>query len=194
MGFLIAAPVGPIGLLCAQRALVSGTAAGLLSGLGAASADALYGALAAFGFGAAASMLTDHDIPFRIAAGAFLLWLGFRVMTSPVQEGEKTAPGPSTKAFRAWGSVFLLTLANPMTILSFSAVLLSLGAGIRGSATESLAVVAGVFAGSMAWWALLAFAVGALSKRISPRFLRAVNKTAGAGIVAFSVVMILQAL
>ncbi len=188
LGFSIAAPVGPIGVLCIRRTLAQGRLAGLLSGLGAATADALYGAVAAFGLTVVTQLLVGQQNWIRLTGGAFLCYLGVRTFLA--RPAEHAAPAQSTSLAGAYASTFALTLSNPMTILSFSAIFagigIGMGAGSGGSAAALL--VAGVFAGSAAWWSLLSAGVGLLRARIGPNALRWINRASGAIVFAFGLV------
>jgi len=190
IGFSIAAPVGPIGLLCIQRTLAGGRAMGLASGLGAAAADGVYGALAGFGVGAVTRALVAQAFWLGLAGGALLVLLGVAAMRRPAAEAARHHAGSRTAAF---ASTFALTLANPMTILSFIAVFASFGATATATTGAALEVVAGVFLGSAAWWLLLAGVVGALRARIGPATLVAINRTAGTVVVLFGLWAILGA-
>jgi threonine/homoserine/homoserine lactone efflux protein len=186
IGFAIAAPVGAIGVLCIRRTLAHGRAIGLATGLGAASADAVYGAIAAFGLTAVTSFLTGQAAWLRIVGGIILLWLGWRTFRS--QPAECTADD-SARIWPAYATTFALTLTNPSTIISFAAVFAGLGlAGTRetGSA-EAGWLVLGVFSGSAAWWLLLSGVVGALRERVDARAMRWVNRASGAIVAGLGV-------
>jgi len=187
LGFSIAAPVGPIGVLCIRRTLAEGRASGLATGLGAAAADGVYGAIAALGLTWITSILVRQQDWVRGFGGAFLLWLG--IATLLARPSERAAEAGGRGAAGAFATTFVLTLTNPMTILSFVAVFagLGLGAGV-GSVHASLALVAGVVLGSAAWWLLLSAAVDRLRSRFDPRALVWVNRISGAIIAAFGVV------
>ena len=120
VGFFIAAPVGPIGVLCIRRTLAEGRVQGLVSGLGAATADAVYGCIAAFGLTLVSNALVQQQLWLRLVGGVFLCFLGVKtLLTKP---SEKACPERGTGLLRAYGTTFLLTLTNPMTILSFAAI------------------------------------------------------------------------
>ena len=186
LGFSIAAPVGPIGLLCLQRTLGRGRLHGFVSGLGAASADALYGVVAALGLTAITSFLLGLQFWLQLGGGLFLLWLGGRTMLA---RPAARASGPADDAGlgAAYLSILLLTLANPATILSFFAVFAGLGISTAaGGAAAALPLVAGVFLGSAAWWLLLSLIAGLLRGHLTDGRMRIVNLIAGASILALA--------
>jgi threonine/homoserine/homoserine lactone efflux protein len=196
IGLSIAAPVGPIGVLCIRRSLADGPLKGLVSGLGAATADAAYGCVAAFGLTAVSGFLVRQQLALGLIGGGFLCYLGIRTMAgSPAAE-----PGPprATGALGAYGSTLLLTLANPSTILSFAAVFAGRGRGRagpdrpaprgggRGADYGSAArMVAGVFLGSAIWWVILSSVAGTLRSRVNDAWMRAINRLSGAILIAF---------
>ena len=186
VGFVIAAPVGPIGVLCVRRTLVHGRPVGLLSGLGAATADALYGCVAAFGLTAVSDVLIGHGAWLRLIGGAVLCFLGLRTfLAAPAREA---APLQVDSLFGAYASTLFLTLTNPTTILSFAAVFSSLGlVGARAGYLGASVLVLGVFLGSAVWWLGLSLGIGAWRDRIGPGALRWVNRASGALIAAFGV-------
>ncbi len=177
LGFSIAAPVGPIGLLCIRRTLARGRWIGLASGLGAASADAVYGAVAAFGLTAVTKFLTGFETPLRVGGGIFLVILGAKIFFTPPEQAEDD--NSRGGHFGAWGSTFLLTLSNPATILSFAAVFAGLGLFGNSQPDQAVWLVAGVFSGSAAWWLLLSSLVSIFRERLSARTLKLVNRAAG---------------
>jgi threonine/homoserine/homoserine lactone efflux protein len=185
IGFAVAAPVGAIGVLCIRRTLAHGRAAGFVSGLGAATADAAYGAIAAFGLASLSGLLVDHEQPIRLVGGLFLCWLGLRTLRAApaAMAGAEAAP----RLASAYASTLALTLTNPSTILSFAAIFA--GAGLVGGRSGSAALmVLGVFLGSAAWWLLLSGGVGLLRGALTPARLRWVNRVSGCAILAFGVV------
>ena len=189
IGFSIAAPVGPIGVLCIRRTLAEGRAAGLLSGLGAATADAIYGVVAAFGLTYISSILIGYQSWIRLLGGLFLCYLGVRTFVSKPAENPAHLRGQGL--LRDYASTFFLTLTNPMTIISFAAVFAGLGIGSAtrdyGAATL---LVLGVFAGSAAWWLILSGGVSLFRSKFTPRTLGWVNKVAGVIILGFGVLAI----
>ncbi len=190
VGFSIAAPVGPIGVLCIRRTLVDGRAAGLAAGLGAATADALYGAVAAFGLTAVSGLLARHEGWLRLIGGAFLCYLGLRAFLAR-PSGDATRADVRGLA-ATYASTFVLTLTNPMTILSFAAIFAGLGVvGVRGSYASAAVLVVGVFLGSALWWLILSGGVGAFRAAVSPRGLAWVNRLSGVILAGFGLVVLL---
>jgi threonine/homoserine/homoserine lactone efflux protein len=194
LGFTIAAAVGPISLLCIRRTLAEGRLVGLVSGLGVATADATYGAIAAFGLTAVTDLLVDGRRVLGIVGGAFLLWLAWRTFRAvPPEAAAVPADAPDRRGLPgAYLSTLGLTLTNPMTILSFGALFVGLGVTGGGAAGATLLTL-GVFAGSAAWWVVLVAAVGTLRTRITPRGLRRVNMASGLLIGAFAIVALASA-
>lgn len=187
VGFSIAAPVGPIGLLCIQRSLSKGRVAGLVSGLGAASADAVYGSVAGFGVAYVSNFLVNEQAWIRLVGGAFLLYLGLRIYVSVPKD---LAVGAEERSLIGdYGSTFVLTLSNPLTIISFSAIFAGLGlAGAGGDYAGAIELVSGVFSGSALWWVILSTGVGSLRTRLTSGGMRWVNRISAALIVALGLV------
>jgi threonine/homoserine/homoserine lactone efflux protein len=181
-GFLIAAGVGPIWLLCLRRALTQGFWAGFASGLGAATADAAYGVVAAFGLAAVTGFLVSLQTPLQLFGGIFLVFLGLR--SARAKPTPRAAEPPSTEnGLRLYTSTLALTLANPLTILSFIAAFAGLG-GSGGGVAPAL-LVTGVFAGSACWWLVLCGLAGRYGKTLGENTLRIVNLVSGLTIAAF---------
>lgn len=170
LGFSIAAPVGPIGLLCIQRTLEGGRLLGLVTGLGAATADAAYGSVAGFSLTFVSRFLVNQQGWLGLVGGLFLIYLGVRILFS--RPAEEAAPAQHNGLGKAYASTLFLTLTNPMTILSFTAVFAGLGIGaVRGDYYSAAFLVAGVFCGSALWWLLLSGGVGALREKVDARAL-----------------------
>ena len=189
VGLAIAAPVGPIGLLCIQRTLHQGVVIGLVSGLGAACADAVYGGIAGFGLTSVSDLLIDLQEELRVVGGAFLLILGARIaLRKRPAEVPAAAAGQAPMA-GAFGSCFVLTLTNPTTILSFVAVFAGLGlVGDAATYGAAVSLVIGVFLGSAAWWLTLSTSVGLLlRRRMTATSLRWINWISGTAIAGFGV-------
>lgn len=191
LGFTIAAAVGPISLLVIRRTLAEGRVVGLASGMGVATADATYGAIAAFGLTAVTAPLVAGRQVLGVVGGLFLLWLAWRTLRSvPGEAAAET--GPRRGLAGAFLSTLGLTLTNPMTILSFAALFVGLGVAAGDPAGATL-LTAGVFAGSAAWWVVLTTSVGALRGRLTPTALRRVNVASGLLIGAFALVAVASA-
>jgi threonine/homoserine/homoserine lactone efflux protein len=186
IGFSIAAPVGPIGVLCIRRTLTDGRSSGLVSGLGAATADALYGCVAGFGLTFVSDLLVGQRMWLHLIGGVFLIYLGIRTLLAR-PSGQATSV--KTRGLTsAYGSTLGLTLTNPMTILSFAGVMAGLGIGSTASDYVSAAVlVLGVFIGSALWWLVLSSGVGLLKDKFNARALTWVNWISGAVIIVFGV-------
>ena len=187
-GFLLAATVGPLWILCFRRTLAHGRLFGFVSGMGVATADALYGFVAAFGLTVVSNFLIAQKFWLGIVGGAFLCWLGVKTLLS--RPGDKAAEAPATNLAVAYTSTFALTLTNPATILAFVAIFAGLGLAASGSYAEASLVVLGVVIGSATWWVMLALGAGWLRGRSGPRLLRAINIVAGVSILTFGVVQL----
>jgi threonine/homoserine/homoserine lactone efflux protein len=191
IGFSIAAPVGPIGVLCIRRTLAEGRAAGLVSGLGAATADATYGCIAGFGLTFISGVLMGGEFWFRLIGGAFLVYLGVRTLLA--RPAGDAAPAGGSGLAGAYASTFFLTLTNPMTILSFMAVFASLGVANAGGDYGAAAIlVLSVFAGSALWWFGLSGLVSLFRSRIDARALQWVNRVSGVIIAGFGLLALVQ--
>ena len=187
IGFGIAAPVGPIGVLCIRRTLADGRAVGFAAGLGAATADALYGAVAAFGLTLVSGALVGQRLWLQAVGGTFLCYLGVRTwMSAPASPTDTSGQGRDLLS--AWASTFALTLTNPTTILSFVAIFAGLGlAAGAGGYRPAVLMVLGVFLGSAFWWLLLSTGVGFFRSALTRRGLRWINRLAGTIIAAFGI-------
>ena len=186
IGFAIAAPVGPICVLCIQRSLHDGFKVGLMTGMGAALADGTYGLIAGFGLTAVSSMLVTHQFWIRIIGGLFLLYLGIKTLFTPPRD--RSAVGNSDRSpWHAFATTYFLPLTNPMTILSFVAIFAGLGLGsVSTDYTHAIFLVAGITLGSAVWWLLLSGGVAyILHKRVGPSFMRVINWVSGGIILAF---------
>ncbi|MBX9922879.1 MAG: LysE family translocator [Rhabdochlamydiaceae bacterium] len=190
LGFSIAAPVGPIGILCIRRTLQFGRFSGLFSGLGAAAADVIYAVIAAFGLTFISNFLMAGQFWLRLIGGGFLLYLGWKTFYATVSDRAREVAHTSLAG--DFVSTFFLTITNPMTILSFLAVFAGLGlSSIQGSYLEAVALVVGVFLGSVAWWLLLSEGVTLFRKKVSDKIMRWINRVAGMIIVAFGLAALL---
>lgn len=189
-GFAIAAPVGPINVLCIRRTLADGFGRGLASGLGAAVADTLFGAVAAFGVASVMTFLTRWEGLLSLVGGIVLMVLGVRglFVVPPADDGRGSGVG----LVGAFASTFGMTIANPMTVLSFLAVFAAIGIGWTGVGAAT-ALVVGVFLGSAAWWLGLSSVVTAIRHALSERTLLWINRGAAVAILAFGAWALLRA-
>ena len=190
VGFSIAAPVGPIGLLCIRRTIIGGWRLGLATGMGAATADMVYGIVAAAGLTAVTELLVGARQPLQFAGGAALIWLGLAVLRAETPKDR--AGATSTGLAAAYATTFLLTLANPATILSFAAVMAGLGA--MSASGQTGALVAGVFLGSALWWLGLSTAVSLVRHKLPEAVLVWINRASGAAIMIFGILALTAAM
>lgn len=189
IGLSIAAPVGPIGVLCINRTLRQGLIVGLFSGLGAAVADALYGCIAGFGLVAIAGFLLGVKMPIQLVGGAFLIYLGIKTYLSSTNN--MSAPDKASTLWQDFSSTLLLTLTNPATILSFIAIYSSLGiVDSDASYHEAIVIVLGVFIGSLAWWCVLSSGISIIRHKLSQNTLKWINRFSGVILLAFGLLSI----
>ncbi len=193
IGLSIAAAVGPMCILCIQRTLYKGRLYGLVSGLGIATADAVYGSIAAFGLTVISTFLISHQVWIRLLGGLFLAYLGIKtILTGPA---ERAASASAHNFPGAYLSTFLLTLTNPTTILSFVGIFAGIGVGAASKSYLSAAiVVCGVFLGSSLWWFLLTGGVSLLRERFTAQWLLWINRISGIVIALFGIFVLLSLL
>jgi threonine/homoserine/homoserine lactone efflux protein len=193
LGFVVAASPGPIFFLCLRRTLARGWLTGLVSGLGVATADGLYAGIAAFGIGAIMSVLAGGRLWLTLIGGAALVLLGIRTVTSRPKADGPPAPDGSGLVL-AYATTLGLTITNPATIISFAALVASLGTGIADGYLPPTLVVAGVFAGSAAWWCLVAGFGAGLRSRVTPRVLQGLSVLSGLAIGALGLLAVISTL
>ena len=174
IGFALAAPVGPVGVLCIKRALVDGRLAAFCAGLGAALADTIFGAVAGLGLTVVSTFLLEHQVIIRLVGGSFLIFVGVRGYGQKEVESEEELSGAGlVKDFLA---SFMLAISNPATILAAIPVVAAVGAiGLRDTDSATW-LVTGVFSGSALWWLVLSAAAGAVRSRFSPKVLTLLNR------------------
>jgi threonine/homoserine/homoserine lactone efflux protein len=201
IGLSIAAPLGPIGILCMNRTLAEGPRMGFICGLGAAAADALYALAGTVALSAIAQWIIADRVELRIVGGVFLVYLGARTFMRPgaVLPASGKLPTLLPPGWNAaFMSTFLLTLANPITLLSFAAVFAGLGVtsvgALRGADIAAAALVAGVFLGSALWWLILSTCIGRLRHFIGVRTLMLINRLSGTVLTAFGLYAIASSL
>ncbi|WP_017306794.1 LysE family translocator [Spirulina subsalsa] len=194
-GFAIAAPIGAIGFLCIQRTLNHGRLIGLLSGLGAATADGIYGCIASLGLGLMNPLL-DHQGLLRLLGGLFLVYLGVQTFTSkpPSPDPETLSATASMNGFFAYSSTLFLTLTNPLTIFFFLSIFSGLGLGEHHHFLTAFPLILGVFTGSALWWLLLSSGVNHLRHKVlSNTFtvdkLKWINRLSGIILISFAVIL-----
>lgn len=183
IGLSIAAPVGPIGLLTIQRSLEHGPRAGLATGLGAAAADAVYGAIGAYGVSWLVNALVAARVPLALFGGAFLLWMAWQLVRAPAAE-RAASTAPARGGWQYFASTFVLTLSNPATIISFIAIFGAMAG--RASTGSPALMVLGVLLGSALWWLMLSSAVGRLRERFDAVWRRRVNLISATVLAAFA--------
>jgi len=190
LGFSIAAPVGPVGVLCIRRTLAYGQMYGLFSGLGAATADAVYGAVAGFGLTAVSLFLLEQQFWLAGVGGLYLLYLGLKTLRAAPALTQNQGEGKNLAD--AFLSTFALTLTNPVTILSFAAIFAGLGLAAQSANSfwTAATLVFGVFAGSALWWFSLSAGVSLFRAKLSSRHLRWINRASGLVICGFGLVIL----
>lgn len=191
LGLSIAAPVGPIGVLCIRRTLANGIIMGFVSGLGAATADAIYGCIAALGLSAVSAFFLDHQSYLRVIGGVFLLYLGYTTFKSMPAKEAAIAGGEGL--IGVYISTLFLTITNPLTILSFAAIFAGFGVSALGeNYSSAIFLVVGVFLGSMLWWLILSAMVNVLRHNFDQRRLKLVNQLSGLTIAGFGILSLLS--
>ncbi|HKF35930.1 MAG TPA: LysE family translocator [Ktedonobacteraceae bacterium] len=193
IGLSIATTIGPMSILCIQRTLSRGYTYGMVSGLGIATADSVYGSIAAFGLTLIANFLVSQLAWIRLVGGLFLIYLGLKTVLTRPAERAATAKARVNNFFGAYASTFLLTLTNPLTILSFAVIFAGIGLGANRNSIEASTVVLGVFTGSALWWFVLTAGISLLRGRFTPRWLLWINRISGV-ILAFFGALILFSL
>jgi threonine/homoserine/homoserine lactone efflux protein len=193
-GFLIAASPGPIFFLCLRRTLLRGWPTGVVSGLGVATADAFYAAIAVFGIAAVTTVLTGGAKPLTLVGGAALIGIGLSAVREKPREVGSSVQATGRGFVRAYASTLGLTVTNPTTVVSFMALAAALGAGLRGGFGPPAVVVAGVALGSATWWCVLAALAALLRTRITPSVARWIGLVSGLAIAAIGVVAVVAAL
>ncbi len=205
VGLAIAAPVGPMGMLCIRRTLTGGPRAGLAIGFGIATGDAVYGLIAALGLVGISQFMLAYDRPLHLVAGLFLLYLGVRTLLQKAPAEAANSNGGSDAngklaqvgragALRAYASSLLLTLTNPQTVIMFAALFTTLAPRGAFSSSIALTTVGGVFCGSIAWWCFLVTVVSLARHAIGSKLRVAIDRIVGFTLAAFGIVEIRRAL
>jgi threonine/homoserine/homoserine lactone efflux protein len=192
LGFSIAAPVGPIALLCIRRTINRGFAEGVASGLGAAVADTLYGAIVGFGLASLHKVVLKMQMFLSILGGIFLIYLGIKtIFAKPATQASETSAGKGLAG--AFLSTFFLTLSNPLTILAFAAVVAALGLETSVDYATATSFVTGVFLGSAGWYLLLSGIVTQIRSQVNEGMFRLINQISGIIILAFAIYILWSA-
>lgn len=192
IGFAMAVPIGPIGIICIRKTLTEGRMRGLIIGLGAATADMLYGSIAAFGLTIISDTLLSQRVWIRLAGGALLLYLGVRTFRARPKDPKIEIQ--NSGRLRSYFTTIFLTLTNPLTVFAFLAVFAALGLGNGLSLFSSSVLVAGVFAGSFLWFLSLSSGATFFRKKLDLVGMRWVNKIAGILIIISGVIAIVSLL
>ncbi len=191
IGIVVAVPVGPLGLLCINRALAQGAICGLFSGLGVASADALAALIAALGISFVSSFFSAHQTLLRLAGGLFLCYLGWQIYATTPKE--QAVPSPMNGLLHAYATTFFLTFSNPVTILSFVAIYAGWHVpSLHGRYLAAVLLALGVFIGSALWWVSLFIGMTAYRGKFSLRTLGWVHRVSGVLILGFGVAVLLS--
>lgn len=179
VGLVIAVPVGPVGIICLRRTIFEGKLVGLVSGFGAATADAVFGIIAGFGITAVADWLLDYQEWLRSIGGCALLLIGGHNLRAKPQVQLDSPPDPESLSWD-FVSTFLLTLANPVTIFAFAGIFAAIGLSGAGATFDRAAIlVLGVWVGSLMWWFALSFGLGSFARSLAARHLVWVNRASG---------------
>jgi threonine/homoserine/homoserine lactone efflux protein len=175
-----------VNVLCVSRTLTKGRSAGIVSGLGAAAADTIYGSIAGFSISLIIGWLLREIFWIRVIGGLLLIAIGavyyFKRPKTLKEMSQEVSAGSDI------ATTFLLTLTNPTTVLSFLAVLAVLGLGEHRPWTVTVFLVAGIFLGAMFWWTLLALVSGTFRDRFNDRAVVWLNRIAAGAIAAFGLI------
>jgi threonine/homoserine/homoserine lactone efflux protein len=194
IGLVVAVPVGPLGLLCINRALMLGPLCGLCSGLGVATADAIAAGIAALGITLISDFLADHQMLLRFIGGIFLCYLGYKIYrTEPMSRVPINTVNTVNGLLSAFSTTFVLTLSNPVTILSFVAIYAGWHVpSLQGHYAAAATLTAGVFTGSTLWWVGLFLGLTAFHEKFNLRFLFWVHRVSGAVIATSGIIVLLS--
>lgn len=192
IGFAIAAPVGPIGILCIRRTLSGSYALGLVTGLGAAVADTFYGAIAGFSLVSIANFIKNNNFYLRLFGGILLAWIGLSIFRAPPRGlGQENADEGTF--FHAFTSAFFLTISNPITLLVFGVAFAAMSISPAGdSLLQAFVLVFGVFLGAAIWWFSLSTSVHLMHHKLSDTQLLWINRSSGVMLIVFSIYILLS--
>ena len=195
IGIVVAAPVGPVNVLCIQRAIARGFWGGLAAGLGAMLGDGLIALSAALGVGSISGAVTTHRSVIQVVGGLALMLFGARMyVTPPAIELDKSENGgKGTLLDYAWDipNTFLLTITNPGAVLGLFAIFGGVSTYVEvRNRTDALVMVASVMGGSLAWWLWLSSVIGRMRHRLKPEWLALINTRAGLLLIGFGLLLI----
>ena len=193
IGFSLAAPVGPMAMLCIQRTLTGGLSLGLLSGLGIAVADAVYGLTAAFGLTMVSDFLIAYKTWLGLGGGLFLLYLGIQTIRSYKQVSQVQS-AQTRGSLNAFGSAFLLTLTNPMTVLAYVAIFSSAAISIDGTHGAVFILTGAILIGSLGWWVFLCGLVAVTKHKLNAQHMRTIGLVSGSILIGFGIYAMISAL
>jgi threonine/homoserine/homoserine lactone efflux protein len=195
IGILVAAPVGPVNVLCIQRAIERGFWGGIAAGLGAMLGDGLIALCAAMGVGAISGAVAYHRLTIQVLGGLVLLAFGLKLyFATPrfVPVSSTTAHAETLRDF-VWDipQTFLLTITNPGAVLGLFAIFGGVSTFVEvESYVDALAIVAAVMAGSLAWWVGLSHLIGRFRHLLDAGRLRLINQITGLLLSGFGVVLV----
>ncbi len=191
VGFVIATPVGPVGVLCVRRTLVHGRLAGFISGIGAASADAVFGVIAGFGLTFVSDLLLDYQDWLRLGGAGFLLYIGISMFIADPLNATQSQQRDPEGLIAGYASAFALTITNPITILAFVAIFAAIGFnGREANLGRAVILVIGVWLGSLLWWAGLAVGAGMVRLSFDRDHLVWINRGSGGILVLCGVALL----
>ena len=197
IGLIVAAPIGPVNLICIRRTLAYGPVNGFVSGLGAALGDGVFAVVTAFGLTAISQWIEGFSTPLRLGGGVMLLVFGIHIFRSDVSQlrdadGAPARENGSNSLFRAIASTFALTITNPATLFGFTALFTGVGSLAGGQTTffDATLTVLGVVAGSTVWWFMLTTFVGIFHKHIDTAVMRNINHFFGIAVTGFGLIVL----
>jgi threonine/homoserine/homoserine lactone efflux protein len=197
IGLIVAAPIGPVNLICLRRTLAYGPLNGFFSGLGAALGDGVFAAITAFGLTFVAQLIEGYSVPLKLAGGVMLLGFGVHIFESDVsvlrnQDSASSRSEGSSSLIGTIASTFALTITNPATLFGFTALFAGVGSlvGREASFVDAAVMVAGVISGSTLWWLTLTTTVGIFHRHIDDKIMRNVNHIFGAAVAGFGIIVL----
>ena len=190
IGFVLAVPIGPAGILCIRKSLTEGHTRALFTGLGAATVDALYSGIAAFGLTFVSDVIAAHQVPLQLAGGGLLLFLGTRMFY--ISRTDLTARSDGKGFLGSYLTTIVLGLTNPVTLFAFLAVFAAFGLGNGVSAVSTVMPVLGVFLGSTLWFLTITYTATFFRKKLDAGGLKWVNRIAGALVLLSAVVVFVK--